>query len=271
MNPRWNLQAISTAFGPPAASARASAISSSTCSCARKGTSPPDDLFDLIRREDSPNRAEILATTDPREHAHQPRDGLPHAAVDGGRRHRAESRFRRRPVPVRAFVPSSAPLPPDLQDLQPLVRIPQLRHRIAARGSGGGAELHAAAERAADPRHVRVVPDRTAAGGRRRRDRAAVRARRAAHRDRHRAQRPRVLLARRRGSPATRAAGGSSRSSPTRRRSTSARSRRATASCCSRIRSSSRGRRSCSSRARPTACSPPAPSGWPTASTIARR
>ena len=54
-----------------------------------------------------------------------------------------------------------------------------------------------AAERPADPRHLRVVPDRAGAGGRRRHDRAAVRARRAAHRDRDRAQRPRVLFARR--------------------------------------------------------------------------
>ena len=45
----------------------------------------------------------------------------------------------------------------------------------------------------------------------------------------------------------------------------------ATASCCSRTRSSSRGRRSCSSRAPPTACSPRAPSSCRRASTIARR
>ena len=96
-----------------------------------------------------------------------------------------------------------------------------------------------------------------------RHDRAALRARRAAHRDRHRAQRPGVLHARGAASPRMRAAGACSRSWPRKRRSISARSRRATASCCSRIRSSSRGRRSCSSRARPTACSPPAPSSWP--------
>ena len=62
------------------------------------------------------------------------------------------------------------------------------------------------------------------------------------------------------GSRGTRAAGACSRSWPRRRRNISARSRRATASCCSRIRSSSRGRRSCFSRARPTGSSPPAPS-----------
>ena len=48
----------------------------------------------------------------------------------------------------------------------------------------------AAAERAADLRHVRGVPDGAAGAGRRGDDRAALRARRAAHRDRHRAQRP---------------------------------------------------------------------------------
>ena len=63
---------------------------------------------------------------------------------------------------------------------------------------------------------------------RRRHDRAALRARRAAHRDRDRAQRPRVLFARGARSRATRAAAASSRSWPRRRRSTSARSRRAT-------------------------------------------
>ena len=114
----------------------------------QEGHLSADDLVDLIRkREDS---------------ADQPRDRLPHAAVDGRRRDRAEGRFRRGPVPVRALVPASAALPSDLQDLQPVVRVPQLRHRGAGRGGRGGARLHAAAERAADLRHVRGLPDRTA-------------------------------------------------------------------------------------------------------------
>ena len=152
---------------------------------------------------------------------------------------------------VRALVPAPAPLSSHLQDLQPLVRVPQLRHRGADRGSGGGAQLHGAAERAADPRHLRGVPDRPAGGRRGRRDRAPLRPRCAADCDRHRAQRPRVLLARgahdegRAGPSRLREAGRGGEGTPRRR------SRRATASCCSRTRSSNRGRRSCSSRARP--------------------
>ena len=74
-----------------------------------------------------------------------------------------------------------------------------------------------------------------------------------------------------RASRRTRGAGASSRSSPRKRKSTWARSKRDTASSCSRIRSSNRGRRFSSSRAPPTGCSPPAPNSSPRASTIARR
>ncbi len=140
-----------------------------------------DDLVELIRREDSP---------------HQPRHRLPRPAVDGRGGHRPQGRFRRRPFPLRTLLPSPAPLPPDLPDLQPLVGVPQLGHRGAPRGDRRRAEFLRASERVADLRDLRGVPDRPAAGERRRHDRAAVRARRHAHRDRHRAQRPRVLLAR---------------------------------------------------------------------------
>ena len=204
--------------------------------------------------------------------ADQPRHRLPHAAVDGGGGHRPQGRFRRGTVPVRALVPASSPLSPHLQDLQPVVRVPELGHRGAGRGSGGGARVHRAPERGANLRHLRGVPHRTCAGGGGLDLRAAVRPRRAAHRDRHRAQRPGVLRPGRAHDQGRRAASRSSTSSPRRRSTTSARSRTATASCWSRIRSSSRGRRSCSSRARPTACSPTAPSSCAaTASTISRR
>ena len=145
----------------------------------------------------TPERRRSGRADQARRSAHQPRHGLPHAAVDGRRGHRAQSRFRRRPLPLRALVPPPAALSSDLQDLQPLVRVPQLRHRVAGRGSRGGARLHRAAERRADLRHVRIVPHRRGAPKKRPRTRAAVRARRAAHCDCHRAQRPRVLRPRR--------------------------------------------------------------------------
>ena len=75
----------------------------------------------------------------------------------------------------------------------------------------------------------------------------------------------------RRPSRAIRAAGRSSSGWPRRRASTSARSNSAT-KCCSRVtRSSNRARRFSSSRARPTACSPKAPSASAAASTTSRR
>ena len=112
--------------GPRAAGAPASATSSSTCSSARRDTSAPTQLVDLIRQ---------------RGRADQPRHHLPHAAVDGRRRHRAPRGLRRGPVPVRALVPPSAALPSHLQDLQPVVRVPELGHRDADRGSGGRARI----------------------------------------------------------------------------------------------------------------------------------
>ena len=84
----------------------------------QEGHLSADDLVDLIQTRGS---------------SHQPRDRLPHPAVDGRRGHRPQGRFRRGPVSLRAFLPAPAALPSDLQDLQPLVRIPQLRHRGARR------------------------------------------------------------------------------------------------------------------------------------------
>ena len=91
---------------------------------------------------------------------HQPGHRLPHPAVDDGRRDRPQGRFRRRPVPLRALVPASAALPSHLQDLQPVVRVSQLRHRSADRRGRGGAKVRRQAERRADLRHLRGVPDR---------------------------------------------------------------------------------------------------------------
>ena len=124
----------------------------------------------------------------------------------------------------------------------------------------GGAQLRGGAGGGPDLRHVRGVPDRQEDAADRRRDhRAGVRARRAADGDCDRAQRPRVLHARREpdqgrarphGVPEAR-----------RRRAGAPRhaARSATASCSPAIRSSSRGRPSCSSRARRAASSPRAP------------
>ena len=207
-----------------------------------------------------------------RRSPHQPRHGLPHAAVDGGCRHRAKGGLRRRPFPLRALVPPSAPLPPDLQDLQPVVRVSQLRHRRADRGGRHGAELRGAPERAADLRRVRGLPDRPARDAGQRRDhRAAFCERRAAHRDRHRAQRARVLHPRlgdharcarpRRLPEAGRRGEGTSRDA------------RSALQASARARPAARiaARRSCSSKARPTGSSPKAPSGSRAASTISRR
>ena len=113
----------------------------------------------------------------------------------------------------------------------------------------GGAQFRRDADRRADLRHLRGVPDRQEdAADRRRDDRARVRARRAAHGDRHRAQRPRVLHARGEPDDAIRAGGPCFRSSPPKSASIWARSRSATASSSPRTRSSSRGRRFSSSK-----------------------
>ena len=211
----------------------------------QEGHLSADDLVDLIKREDQRiSRATVYRTLQ--------------WMVDRG--DRPQGRFRRGPVPLRAFLPAPAPLPPDLQDLQPFVRVPELGHRVAGRRSGGGAQVQRPAERRADLRHVRGLPGGTFGAIRGRQLRAAVRPRRHAHRHRHRAQRPRVLHPRR---PA-----GQEHARPARVREAGRRgsrpprtgSRRAIAPCSSAIPSSNRGRRSCSSRARPTACSPKAPS-----------
>ena len=58
-------------------------------------------------------------------------------------------------------------------------------------------QLHRASERAADSRHMRIVPDRPGVDDRRRDDRANLRARCAAHCHRHRTERAGVLFPRR--------------------------------------------------------------------------
>ena len=96
----------------------------------QEGHLSADDLVDLIRREDARiSRATVYRTLQ--------------WMVDG--RHRPQGRLRRGPLPLRALLPPPAALPPDLQDLQPLVRVPELGHRGADRRSGGGARLHARA------------------------------------------------------------------------------------------------------------------------------
>ena len=67
----------------------------------------------------APHRRRSRRSHPARRPADQPRHRLPHAAVDGGGGHRPQGRFRRRPLPLRAFVSPSAPLSSHLQDLQP--------------------------------------------------------------------------------------------------------------------------------------------------------
>ena len=180
--------------------------------------------------------------------------------VDAG--HRPQGRLRRRPLPLRAFLPPSAPLPPDLQDLQSLLRVPQLRHRGADRRGGRGARLRAAPERAADPRHLRGLPDRPAAASRRGAStellfaRDALRIAIATERSGLEFYYARGARSRKdaRGRRVFEKLAGGGEGAPRHARGALPRAAR------SRIRSSSRGRRSCSSRAPPTACSPPAPS-----------
>ena len=116
--------------------------------------------FDLIRGESS--RTDRSAASMSRATVYRTLQWMVEAGiarkVDFG-----EGRFA-----VRALVSAPAPLPSDLQVLQSIVRVPQLRHRIAARGSRRGAKLYRASKRAADSRDVRIVPDRPA----RRRSRA---------------------------------------------------------------------------------------------------
>ena len=222
----------------------------------QEGHLSADDLVDLIRREDQRiSRATVYRTLQ--------------WMVDAGIARKVD--FGEGPVPLRALLPAPAPLPPDLQDLQPVVRVSQLGHRGAHRGGRRGAPLHGAAERAADLRRVRGLPSRPSRGAHQRRDdRAALRARRAAHRDCYRAQRPGVLHPRgghhpRRARPhGVPEAGGGREGAPRHARGALPRAARARRSA--RI----AARRSSSSRARPTACSPKAPSGSAAASTTSR-
>ena len=210
-----------------------------------------------------PQRGRPLRPDPPGRPAHQPRDGLPRAPVDGGGRHRAQGGLRRGPVPLRALLPAPAPLPPHLPDLQPLVRVPQLGHRGADRGDRRRPELLGPAERAADLRHLRGVPDRA---GRSRP--TAVTTELLFARDAMR-----IAIATERSgfefySQAARAAHDPrgqtvfQRARRARSGSTSRRSSAATSTCWRATRGSSRARRSCSSRAPPTASSRRGPSRW---------
>ena len=235
----------STACGPPAASAPASATSSSTSSSGRRDTSRPRISSTLIRREDP---------------ADQPGDHLPHAAVDGRRRDRAQGRFRRRPIPLRAFLPPSPALPSHLQELQSLLRVPQLGHRGAASRKWRrravspprrACSRFTAPARRAGPDAPRSLKEaRTELLFARDALRIAIATERSglefytrAAKDHARRARPARLREARRG-----------------RKRASRHARSAIPGAArSRIRSSSRGRRSSSSRERRTACSPPAP------------
>ena len=210
-----------------------------------------------------PQRRRSRRSDQARRSPDQPRHGLPHAAVDGGRGHRPQGGLRRRPLPLRALVPPSAPLSPDLQDLQPVVRVPQLRHRSADRG---GRRRRGTSRR--DRAWCRSTARARSAGpaGAPRRSTArppscCLRATRCASR-----------------SPPSAAASSSTRA-PRRSRAMRAAARvfqklaeeekehlghaRSALQAAARARPAARiaARRSCSSRARPTGCSRKAPSG----------
>ena len=92
----------------------------------QEGHLSADDLVDLIRKEDQRiSRATVYRTLQWMVDAGIARK------VDFG-----EGRFR-----FEHSLPAAAPLPSDLQDLQPVVRVPQLRHRGAGRGGRGRAQL----------------------------------------------------------------------------------------------------------------------------------
>ena len=130
----------------------------------QEGHLSADDLVDMIKREDHRiSRATVYRTLQ--------------WMVD--RRHRPQGRFRRGPLPLRALLPPPAALSPHLQDLQPLVRVPQLGHRVAGRGSGGGPQVQRPPERGADLRHLRGLPGRPRRRSRGQQLGAAVRPRRA--------------------------------------------------------------------------------------------
>ena len=173
----------------------------------------------------TPQRRRSRRSDQARRSAHQPRHGLPHAAVDGRRGRRAQGRFRRRPLPLRAFVPPSAPLPSDLQDLQSLVRVPQLRHRGAGRR---GRRPRAASPRGRASCRFTARASRAAPAGRRpkkaRRASCSSRATRCALRLPPSAAGSSSTPAPR-ASPRIRAGGRCSSVSPKRRSTTSARSR----------------------------------------------
>ncbi len=102
-----------------------------------------DLIVNVFLRQEGHLTADDLVRSDPpRRSQDQPRHRVPHASVDGGSGHRAEGRFRRRALPLRALVPPPAALSSHLQDLQSVVRVPELRHRGAARGGCGGAQFH---------------------------------------------------------------------------------------------------------------------------------
>ena len=103
----------------------------------QEGHLTADNLVDLIRREDQRiSRATIYRTLQWMVDA-----GIARKVDFGEGRFRFEHSYRH-PRHFHLICKS----------LQPQLRVPQLRHRGARRGSGVGAQLHAAPERAADPR-----------------------------------------------------------------------------------------------------------------------
>ena len=245
---RWTaLFPTSPACARPAASAPASATASSTSSCARRGISARTiSSISSAARMPGIGRATVYRTLQWMVDA-----GIARKVDFGEGRSRFEPSYRH---------PRHFHL--DLQHLPSLVRVPQLRRRVADRGDRRRAQLRGGADGACRS----SAPARSAApAGRRRRSTArrpswCSRATRCASRSPPSAaassSTPRAASltkdrARPHGLPE---AGGRGARAPRHAREALSRAARR------QIRSSSRGRRSCSSRARRAACSPKAPS-----------
>ena len=185
----------------------------------QEGHLSADDLFDIIRREDQRiSRATVYRTLQWMVDA-----GIARKVDFGEGRFRFEHSYRH-----------PRPLPPDLQDLQPVIRVPELGHRSVHRGGRGRPELRGAPERGPD---LQVSARAAGPDGRRRRSTAArrscsSRATRCGSRSRPSAAASSSIRAC--GGPLARdaRAGASSSASPRRSASTSGRSSSATR-CCS--------------------------------------